>query len=271
MSGCKNQAMKEQYMQVKRVGGLVLLLALLAGCTVQEFAKDRKPDPIAGARARVAIAAEYLQKGEIDQAQQHLQKALELDPKSAEAYNVMGALLERDGDIVKAEKNYRKALSLKPDYSQAHNNFGVLLFRAKRYKEASEQFTFAANDLSYERREVAWQYLGLSALMLDDRIKAKSAFERVLKLNPRASEAALELADMAFEAQDYVTANTYYQRFLRVLGSDPQSARSLWLGIQLARINHDNNALASYELALKRLYADSAEYQIYLKSLDNGS
>jgi type IV pilus assembly protein PilF len=260
-----------EQMQFRKAGALALLLMTLSACTVQEFANERKVDPVAGARARVAIAAEYLQKGQLDQAQQHLLKAIELDPKSAEAYNVMGALLERDGDIDKAEKNYRKALSLKPDYSQAHNNYGVLLFRAKRYKDAGEQFSFAANDLGYDRREVALLYLGRSALMLNERDKAKAAFERVLKLNSRSPEAALELADMAFDARDYATAGSFYQRFLRVLDNEPQSARSLWLGIRLARVNKDNNALASYELALKRLYANSAEYQAYLKSLDTGS
>lgn len=258
-------------MQIRKLSGLVVLVAALSACTVQEFANERKADPVAGARARVALAAEYLQKGQLDQALQHLQKAIELDPKSAEAYNIMGALLERDGDIEKAEKNYRKALSLKPDYSQVHNNYGVLLYRAKRYKDALEQFTLASNDLGYERRETALEYLGLTALELKDKDKAKASFGRVLKLNPRSADAVLELASMAFEDQDYVTANSYYKRFLQVLGTNPQSARSLWLGIRLARINQDGSALASYELTLKRLYANSAEYQSYLKSLNNGS
>lgn len=258
-------------MQIRKLSGLLVLVAALSACTVQEFANERKADPIAGARARVALAAEYLQKGQLDQAQQHLQKAIELDPKSAEAYNVMGALLERDGDIEKAEKNYHKALSLKPDYSQAHNNYGVMLFRAKRYKDAMEQFTLAANDLGYERREFALAYQGLTALELKDKDKAKASFGRVLKLNPRSADAALELANIAFDDQDYVTANSYYKRFLQVLGSEPQTARSLWLGIRLARISQDSNALTSYAQTLKRLYANSAEYQVYLKSLTNGS
>ncbi|MDO8414982.1 MAG: type IV pilus biogenesis/stability protein PilW [Agitococcus sp.] len=250
---------------------IMLSLCSLQACTVQEFANDRKADPAASARARVAIAAEYIQTNKPELALQSLERALELDPKSAEAHNVMGVLLEKDDDFVKAEQNYRKALSLKPEYPQARNNYGVLLYRLKRYKEAMEQFSIAAADLSYERRETALEYVGKIALMLGDKEKAKVTFERALKLNSRLPEPALELATFAYDEQNYPEANRFYQRYLRAIDKDVQSARGLWLGIRLARINHDNNALASYELALKRLYANSEEYQTYLNSPNSGS
>lgn len=252
---------------MKKLLLITISFSLLSACAVEEFKDGRKVDPIAGARARVAIAAEYLQKDQPELALQSLQRALELDPKSAEAYNIMGALLERDDAIDKAEQSYRKALSLKPNYPQARNNYGVMLYRQKRYKDAMEQFSLAANDLSYENRETSLVYLGQVALQLHDNVKAKTTFERALKLNSHLTEPALELAVMAFEAQDYPVANSYYQRFLRSLGQDVQSARSLWFGIRLTRITGDQNALASYELALKRLYSNSPEYQAYLESM----
>jgi type IV pilus assembly protein PilF len=252
---------------MKKLLLIAISCGLLSACAVEELQGGRKADPIAGARARVAIAAEYLQKNQPELALQSLRRALELDPKSAEAYNIMGALLERDDAVDKAEQAYRKALSLKPDYPQARNNYGVLLYRSKRYKDALEQFSIAANDLSYERRETSLEYVGQVALELGDKVKAKATFERALKLNSRLTGPALELAIMAFDAQDYPVANSYYQRFLRSLGKEVQSARSLWFGIRLARITGDQNALASYELALKRLYASSEEYQAYLDSL----
>ncbi|TQC97447.1 type IV pilus biogenesis/stability protein PilW [Moraxellaceae bacterium AER2_44_116] len=250
---------------------MIISLSSLSACSVQEFANDRKVDPVAGARARVAIAAEYIQTNRPELALQSLQRALELDPKSPEAHNVMGVLLEKDDDFIKAEQNYRKALSLKAEYPQARNNYGVLLYRLKRYKEAMEQFSIAAADLSYERREIALEYVGKIALLLGDTAKAKATFERALKLNPRLPTPALELATFAFDEQNIMDANRYYQRYLRALETESQSARGLWLGIRLARINHDNNALAIYEFTLKRLYANSDEYQAYLSSLNSGS
>ena len=55
----------------------MLSLYSLQACTVQEFANDRKADPAASARARVAIAAEYIQTNKPELALQSLERALE--------------------------------------------------------------------------------------------------------------------------------------------------------------------------------------------------
>ncbi len=118
---------------------------LLASCTtvVENDGKLRKPDPAAAARSRVAIAAEHLKSGENEKAQQQLRRALEADPKSPEAHNLMAVLLERDGDVKGADREYRKAIRLREGFSQAHNNYGSFLFRQQRYKDAIKQFALA--------------------------------------------------------------------------------------------------------------------------------
>jgi type IV pilus assembly protein PilF len=74
----------------------------------------------------------------------HLKKALELDPKSAEAHNLMAILLERESDPKGAEKHYRKAISLRQDYSQAHNNYGIFLYKRGEYRSAAVHLEKAA-------------------------------------------------------------------------------------------------------------------------------
>ena len=244
---------------------LFVSVLLMQACSVNEFANERKVDPVAGARTRVAIAAEYIQKGQPDLALQQLQRALELNPKSAEAHNVMGVLLEKDDNFVEAEQSYRKALSLKADYPQARNNYGVLLFRLKRYKEAMEQLDMAAADLSYGRREVALEYVAKIALMLNDVPKAQTTYERLLRLSPPAIEPAFALADLAYQQKNYDEAERYFQRYVRNLAKEPFSPQALLLGIRLAQRHRDINTVASYELVLRTRYPQSAEYREYLK------
>ena len=129
----------------------------------------------------------------------------------------MGVLLEKDDNFVEAEQSYRKALSLKADYPQARNNYGVLLFRLKRYKEAMEQLDMAAADLSYDRREVALEYVAKIALMLNDVPKAQTTYERLLRLSPRAIEPAFALADLAYQQKNYDEAVRYFHSFVRTL------------------------------------------------------
>jgi len=57
-----------------------------------------------------------------DAAIEHVHEAISLDPARAEAFNLLGALLEIRGDRLNALKNYRAALSLDPTYEAAGKN-----------------------------------------------------------------------------------------------------------------------------------------------------
>lgn len=252
---------------------LVICLAgafLLAACVQEPAPGKRKVDPVASARDRVALAKEYLREGENEKAQVQLKRALELDSSSAEAHQMMAVLLERDGNIKGADKEYRKALGLQADYSQAHNNYGTFLFKNGRYKQAMAQFQASSDDLGYENRAQAFEGLGRSALKAGDMETAKRAFLRALKLDPDLAASVLGMGEVQYASGDYAQSRVSYQRYLALTSDSSQTAQSLWLGIRLERQKGDANALASYELALKRLYPASPEYKLYAESLRAG-
>lgn len=255
-------------MKASVLGMAVMLVLSLAGCApVEEFPVNNKVNPRGAALDRVSIAMQYLQKDEIEQAQRHLQKAVESDPKSPEVYNAYGLLYEAEGDLKKAEKSYKRAISLRDDYSTARNNYGVFLFKHNRHKDACKHFERASEDMSYERRDAAFENFGRCLLKVGDKQRAEKAFQRAIRINDTLAVSTLELAALRLERGDNEQARAGYARFLELNQGRSQTARSLWLGIRLERIFGDKNALASYELALKRLYPNSEEYQQYLKSV----
>lgn len=250
-----------------RFFGVLLALSLLAACTTVEKTGNLKVDPKAGARDRVAMASEFLRKGDNESAQTSLKKALELDPGSAEAHHLMAVVQERDGDMREADKEYRKAIKLRADYSSAHKNYGSFLLKNNRCKEAIKQFEAAANDLGYDRRGQAFESWGRCALKVGDKEGAARAFSRAAKIDSSLSFSTLQLSDLLFEQKNFQPSRDLYQRYLKLTENQPQSAQSLWLGIRLERHFGNKDALASYELALRRLYPDSAEYKLYTESL----
>ncbi len=247
---------------------VLLAILALAACTTVEQGGTRKIDPKAGARDRVAMASEYLRKGDNEAAQVHLKKALELDADSAEAHHLMAVVQERDGDKKQADKEYRRAIKLKPEYSAAHNNYGVFLLKNNRCKEAIKQFEAAANDLGYDLRAQAFEGVGRCQLKEGNKDEAAQAFSRALRLDSDLPLSTLQFSSLMFDQKNFQMSRDLYKRYLKLTERQAQSPQSLWLGIRLERHFGDNkDALASYELALRRLYPDSPEYKLYQESL----
>lgn len=243
--------------------GLSLVLVCLAGCMVQVRQPGSQTDARKAVSDHVVAAVEYLKVMDIDRAQGHVKRALEIDASAAEAHNVMGLIYRHEGDSKNEEKEYRKAISSDKTLSKARNNYAVLLYGQGRYDEAIEQLDVAAKDLAYDRRDVVFENLGRCALKLNQPDRAEKAFRRALSMNRELSQSTLELAGLVFAHGERDEAYRLYKHFLTLA---QQNAQSLWLGIRLERIYGDQNALASYELALKRLYPETPEYKAWRES-----
>jgi tetratricopeptide (TPR) repeat protein len=68
------------------------------------------------------------------------EKAIQLDPLSAEAYDALGVLYSRQAQWEQAEKCFRRALELEPNRSLTRHDFGMfLLLPLNRIDEAVQQ------------------------------------------------------------------------------------------------------------------------------------
>ncbi len=260
---------------------LMLSLAMMAGCqsTVTEPTSMMKtaqgaPNPEVAARARTAMAAEYIRGGDLDAAQRSLAIALKTEPRLPEANNMMGVLLQREGsepNQIKAEEYFKKAISLKDDFAQARNNYGVFLSSRKRYAEAYTQFEIAGSQLGYTERYAALENLGITAKVLGKQAEAQQAFTQALQVNRNSLVARFELAQIFLTQNRIQAARTLYDEYLQLLGSQQQSASSLWLGMRIARQTQDTGRLQSLAERLQLSYPNSAEYQHYNELLKTGA
>ena len=76
--------------------------------------------------------------------------------------------------------------------------------------------------------------------------------------------AAVSLKKQNLEAGDTNEAARYHSTYRTV--SPQQSPRGLLLGLEVADQTGDQDALGSYELALRNLYPDSAEHRAWMES-----
>jgi len=242
---------------------LLLAASLLAGCVT-----TGNVDPMKTGKGReeardayVQLGIGYLQQGETERAKVPLKKALELDSSNADAHAALALVFQIEMEPKLADGHFRKAISQRRDDARLLNNYGSFLFEQKRYQEAMERYTQAAQDNLYPERSRIFENLGLTALQLQQREQAKAYFERSLRLNSRQPRALMEMALLSFEDKQFVPARSYYESYLLLA---PHDARSLLLGVRLAKVFEERDNAASLGLQLKRLYPGTPEYQQYL-------
>ena len=86
------------------------------------------------------LGAFFSNKGQLDEAMVHLQRALEIKPNYAEAHNNLGYTLLQKGQVDVAMAQLQKALKFNPNHAEAHNNLGYALLQKERVDEAIAQF-----------------------------------------------------------------------------------------------------------------------------------
>src|SRR5262245_49811822 len=81
---------------------------------------------------------------EVEQLHAAAEKAIELDPLSAESYDALGATYARDGKWEQSEKSFLRAIELQPQRADSHTHFASLyLLPLGRLEDAIEQLQIA--------------------------------------------------------------------------------------------------------------------------------
>lgn len=240
--------------------------------TSTQPSNNRNVDKQEIARARTALAAQYIRKNELDMAQRQLEKALAANSRYAPAYDMMGVLLQQEGsrlNLEKADSYFKKAIELDASFDQARNNYGVYLSQMQRYNDAIVHLEFAGAALGYDGRVSALENLGRTYLQLNDRPSATKAFLRALDGNSSSLVAHIELVDLLLEQQRITQAQRLYDETLLLVKGQGISPRLLMQGIKLAAAQNDidmRQQLAQQLLSAYPLSAEAKQLKTWLNN-----
>jgi len=84
----------------------------------------------------LALSKAYVEEGCLDEAIQHCRAVLEINPRSAEAHNMLGLLYGQQGRGDEAISEFQAALSINPSYFDAHCNLATLYADTEQWDEA---------------------------------------------------------------------------------------------------------------------------------------
>jgi Tfp pilus assembly protein PilF len=101
------------------IGHLAILVAAAATVSASPAFADARSD----AKAQVAFGISVAQRGLWREAIYRWEKAVELDPTYAAAFNDLAIAYEHEGQLDKARKAYEKAVELEPNNAEIKQNF----------------------------------------------------------------------------------------------------------------------------------------------------
>ncbi len=147
--------------------------------------------------------------GEYDKAIADYTEAIKADPSDAEYFNGRGVTWDNKGEYDKAMGDYRAAINLNPLYVDAHNNMGVTWQNMKEYYKALDCYgkAIAINPsyaLPYLNRGSTYDLLNEPEKMSDD-------YKRALEVNPGDSRAYEHIGSMLTRKGKHEQALPYFE------------------------------------------------------------
>ena len=242
-----------------KIPSLVYII-LVIGCTSTGINSGLQPNAETNqiALTNLNLGIEYMRTGNLERALERLNRAFEADPRHHATHNAYGLLYQRLGDPALAEQHFKKAIDLNNNDSLSKNNYGSFLCQAGRFAEAEKIFVSAAENPLYETPEVPYSNAGTCAVMNDQNDLAEKYFRQALTLNSEVPTALLQMSQLSYDLQNFLSARGYLQRYQAVAN---HTASSLLLGIKIEKELGDRNAVSSYEINLNNNFPDSIEVQ----------
>jgi len=188
-----------------------------------------------------------LQKGQVDEAMVHCQKALEINPNYAEAHNNLGGVLFQKGRVNEAIVQYQKALEINVDYADAHSNLGAALAQKGQVDEAIAQYQKALEiNPNFSK---AHNNLGNAFFQKGQVDDAIAHYQKALEINPNYTESYYNLGRALLQKGWVDEAIAQYQKALEINPNFSEAHNNL--GVALLQKGQVDGAMAQFQEALR--------------------
>ena len=220
-------------------------------------------DPDRRARVRLELAGLYFARGQATTALDEVQQALAAKPDLPDAYSLLGLIYASLGDPRRSEDNFRRALDLNPRDADAMHNFGWVLCGQQRFAEADGLFVRALAQTQY--REVVRTLLaqGVCLARAGRWGDAERTLSRSYELDPANPVTAFNLSEVLLRRGELDRARFYVAR----INAQPElsSAQTLWLAARIERRSGNVPALQDFGRQLTDRFPQSPEALLFAR------
>ena len=175
------------------------------------------------------------------------QKAIELKPEYAQAWNGQARAFYELKNYQEALSAYDKAIQIQPDYQNAWKGRGFALSKVRRYKEAISSFDKALK-LQPESPEVL-NAKGEALSNLNRYDEAIKSYDKAVGLQPEYHQAWDNKAWALYKLKRYQDALSTYEKVVQLKPSNERA----WYhsGNALVNLDRENDAFKAYSRAVQ--------------------
>jgi type IV pilus assembly protein PilF len=253
--------MNTTWTQWIRTSVLLAVVAASSACTIVTTTAKRTTDDQDASTFNAKLGAQYLQRGNLELANEKLLKALEQDANNPLAHITMARLQFSIDKNEVARKHYKRAVALEPDNADNRNAYGIFLCSTGDVAGAELEFKQAAENPFYGTPEFALDNAGVCMLEVGRLEDAETYLIKALQRNPQFGNAYLHLAELRFRERRLTIAESYLSRHH---DTSPISSASLWLGVQIHRDRGNRSTADSFAKRLLNEFPNSQEAGAYL-------
>lgn len=253
--------MNIQWAKSLRATLVIGLVIFTSACTVVSTTNKRSTDEESAADFNAKLGAQYLQRGDLQLANEKLTKALEQDKNNANAHINMAKLQFAIDKPDVARRHYKRAMSLEPDNADNRNAYGIFLCQTGDPIGAEREFDRAANNPFYETPEFALDNAGVCMLEAGRFDEAEDYLTKAIRRNPKFANAYLHIAELRYSERRLTIADAYLARYHALNDFSPAS---LLLGFEIQREGGYQTEAKQFADLLLNKFPDSTEAGAYL-------
>jgi type IV pilus assembly protein PilF len=221
-------------------------------------------EPQKRARARMELASAYFGRGQMNTALDQVKIAIAADPQYGEAYNLRGLIYANLGETALAEESFKRALQLNPRDADAMHNYGWYLCQQRRYGESNAMFGQALSMTQYRGTARTLIARGVCQAHAGQLVDAEASLTRAYELDPASPFAATNLSEVLYRRGEFERARFYVRRVNAQ--KDVSNAQTLWLAARIEMKLGNRQGASEFGAQLRSRFPDSREALAFARS-----
>jgi len=247
------QVVEGQNLNFAIPGERVRKLTPVKGKTLAQWETSRAEEGLGSADSLYSTGLVFLWTEEYEKALPYFEKAVEKNPRYAEAYFGIGYCYHQLGRYTEEVEAYKQAIRIKPDYAEAYCNLGVAYVKLGHYTEAISAYK---QTIRIRPDDAGTHYnLGVVYTELGRYTEAVEAYKLAIRIQPDFAPAYHNLGAAYHELGRITEAISAFKEAIRI---QPDFAEAHYgLGIIYLMLEDRGSALDQYKI-LKDLDKDLA-------------